>query len=163
VALSARSQPTNADLIKGFYDTENAVHVSPHGLRKMIDKNDTSYVLVDLRSPEEYIREHIVGAISIPAYRDRDTSSYNVDFIVSEFSKLPKDKEVIVYCYSTPCMTGRKIGKLLADRGIFVKHLNIGWNEWRHDWNAWNHEHEWNTTTVKNYLEGTEANPRDFP
>jgi hypothetical protein len=56
-------------------------------------------------------------------------------------------------------MTGRKVGKILANNGIFVKHLNIGWNEWRHDWNAWNHEHEWNTTTVQNYLEGSEVKP----
>jgi rhodanese-related sulfurtransferase len=159
LVMSTHPQPTQADLIKGFYDTENAVHVSPHSLRKMMNKNDTSYILVDLRSPEEYAQEHIRGAISIPAYRNRDTSYYNVDFIVGEFSKLPKDKDVVVYCYSVPCMTGRKVGKLLADHGIFVKHLNIGWNEWRYDWNAWNHEHEWNTTTVQNYLEGSEVKP----
>ena len=49
-------------------------------------------------------------------------------------------------------MTGRKIGLMLADNGVYVKHLGIGWNEWRHDWVGWNHEHEWATTRVEDYV-----------
>lgn len=143
------------NLIKEFYSTETAVQASPHAVRKAIDKGDDSFILVDLRSREEYEKEHIVGAINIPAYKDPDTSAYNeVDRIVSEFSGLPKDKEIIVYCYSAYCMTGRKIGKMLAEHEIYVKHLSIGWNEWRYSWNAWNHEHEWNKTNPLNYVEG---------
>lgn len=141
------------DLIEEFYAVESAVHVSPHGLRKMMDKGDTSFILVDLRSQEEYEEEHIIGAINIPAYKDKDHSDYGaVERIVGEFSKLPKDKDIIVYCYSIPCMTGRKVGKMLAEHDIFVKHLGIGWNEWRYDWNSWNHPHEWNITKAENYV-----------
>ncbi|MEM3154360.1 MAG: rhodanese-like domain-containing protein [Candidatus Woesearchaeota archaeon] len=150
------AKPDAKELIRDYYATEVSVHVSPHSMRKQMDKNDTSFILVDLRSPEEYKHEHIKGAINIPAYKDKYTSNYAVDFIVGEFSKLPKDKDIIVYCYSIPCMTGRKIGKILADHDIFVKHLNIGWNEWRYDWNSWNHEHEWNTTKVLDYIESGE-------
>lgn len=140
-------------LIKNFYLTENAVHVSPHSIRKLIDKGDNSFVLVDLRSQQEYEKEHIIGAVSIPAYKDPDTSAYgDVERIVSEFSKLPKDRDIIVYCYSMPCMTGRKIGKMLTEHGIYAKHLGIGWNEWRYYWNSWNHEHEWANTNVKDYI-----------
>jgi rhodanese-related sulfurtransferase len=147
------THPSEQDLIAEFYKTENAVHVSPHGLRKLMDKGDISYVLVDLRSAEEYNEEHIIGAISIPAYKDKDRSDYGaVDRIVGEFAKLPKDKDVIVYCYSTPCMTGRKVGKMLAEHGIYVKHLGIGWNDWRYDWNSWNHPHEWNSTNAMDYV-----------
>lgn len=153
VIVSEDDKTTKEEYIYDYYATEVNVHVSPHSLRKQMDRNDTSFILVDLRSPEEYAHEHIKGAINIPAYKDKYTSNYAADFIVGEFSKLPKDKEVIVYCYSIPCMTGRKIGKILADNGIFVKNLNIGWNEWRYDWNSWNHEHEWNTTKVLDYIE----------
>ncbi|MAG52525.1 MAG: hypothetical protein CMH62_01020 [Nanoarchaeota archaeon] len=141
------------NLIKDFYLTETSVHVSPHHIRKAMDKGDSNFILVDLRSDEEYEREHIVGAINIPAYRDPYTSAYgDVERIVGEFSKLPKDKEIIVYCYSTPCMTGRKVGGMLAENGIFVKHLGVGWNEWRYFWTMWNHEHEWNITNVEDYV-----------
>lgn len=140
-------------LIAEFYATESAVHVSPHGLRKKMDERKTDYTLVDLRSRQEYEKEHIAGAVSIPAYSDPDTSAYgDVERIVGAFTLLPQDKPIIVYCYSMPCMTGRKIGKMLTEHGIYVQHLGIGWNEWRHFWNLWNHEHEWGTTKVEEYV-----------
>jgi len=149
----SEEKDSQEDLISDFYAIENAVYVSPHSLRKMMDKGDQSYVLVDLRSAQEYEREHIVGAISIPAYKDPETSAYgDVERIVGAFEGLAKDKDIIVYCYSIPCMTGRKIGAMLADHGIYVKHLGIGWNEWRYDWTMWNHEHEWNQTEAQDYL-----------
>src|SRR3989338_260913 len=146
-------EKSESDYIREFYLTENAVHVSPHSLRGRMDKGIDDFILVDLRSAEEYETEHVVGAVSIPAYRDKDTSDYGaVDRIVSSFAALPKGKEIIVYCYSMPCMTGRKIGKMLAEHSIYVKHLGIGWNEWRHFWQLWNHEHEWNATAAMDYI-----------
>lgn len=137
-------KPTANDLVKEFYETENAVYVSPHSLRQKMSKGDvSSYLLVDLRSPQEYEKEHIIGAINIPAYKDPNTpADEEKERIIRQFRELPRDKEIIVYCYSLPCMTGRKIGKLLAENGIFVKHLGIGWNEWRYFWNLWNHDQE---------------------
>ena len=151
-------EPTNEELIKDFYLTENAVHVSPHSLRTKIMKGQTGdYVLVDLRSQEEYEREHIITAVNIPAYKDPNTSAYDEkDRIIGAFRALPKDKDVIVYCYSTPCMTGRKIGKMLAENGIYVKHLGIGWNEWRYFWNLWNHDGEAPTNVLDYVVSGKE-------
>lgn len=139
------------ELIKEFYEIETAVHVSPHGLRKHIDEVGNTKVLVDLRSQEEYETEHIIGAINIPAYASPDKSDYGaVERIVNAFSEISDDKEIIVYCYSGPCMTGRKIGKMLAEHDIYVKHLGIGWQEWRYYWNLWNHSGE------------TKVNPSDY-
>ena len=139
--------------IKDFYDTENYVHVSPHSIRKDIMQWKQKKILVDLRSNEEYQTSHIVWAINIPAYKNPDESAYDeVSRIVWEFQKLPKDKEVVVYCYSIPCMTGRKIGKMLTENGIYVKHLGIWWNEWRYDWESWNHELEWKNSKVEEYV-----------
>ena len=148
-----KMQESENNLIKNFYLTENAVHVSPHSLRVKMSQGVKDFILVDLRSGEEYDKEHIAGAISIPAYRSKDKSAYDeVDRIVGSFENLPKDKDIIVYCYSMPCMTGRKIGKMLVEHGIYVKHLGIGWNEWRYFWNLWNHEYEWNQTKVMDYI-----------
>lgn len=131
-------------LIKEFYEVENAVHVSPHGVRKHIADDTT--LLVDLRSQEEYETEHIVGAVNVPAYKNPNESAYgDVERIVRGFKKIiveNPEKEIVVYCYSMPCMTGRKVGKMLADHGIYVKHLGIGWQEWRYYWNLWNHDGE---------------------
>jgi rhodanese-related sulfurtransferase len=146
-------EKTEEELIKDFYLTENAVYISPHSLRVKMDKGINDYILVDLRSREEYEKWHIVGAINIPVYEDPRTPAYeDVDRIVKAFASLPKDKEIIVYCYSIPCMTGKKIGKILAEHGIYVKHLGIGWNEWRYFWNLWNHDWEWNITNPEDYI-----------
>lgn len=152
-AMEQLDKETPDELIADFYATETAVHISPHSLRKMMDKGDTSYILVDLRSQEEYETEHITGAVNIPAYKDKDHSDYGaVERIVGEFKALPQNKDIIVYCYSAPCMTGRKIGHMLADNGVYVQHLGIGWNDWKYDWTAWNHEHEWNITKSEDYI-----------
>ena len=148
--------PSEEKLIEDFYLTENAVHVSPHSLRRKMDKGEHDYVLVDTRSPQEYEREHIVGAVSIPAYTDPNTSAYNEkERIIGQFRTLIEEnpgKNIITYCYSIPCMTGRKVGKILAEEGIHVQTLGIGWNEWRHSWEFWNHEHEWRTTRPEDYV-----------
>src|SRR3989338_11342507 len=98
---------TKEDRIKEFYEIENAVHISPHSVRQKISKGQVeSFVLVDLRSQEEYEKEHVITAVNIPAYKDSNTSAYDEkDRIIGAFRALPKDKDVIVYCYSTPCMT----------------------------------------------------------
>lgn len=159
--------PTNEERIAEYYATENAVHVSPHSLRKKMDKNDQSYILVDLRSAQEYETSHIVGAINIPAYSDPNTSAYDEkDRIISAFDALPDGKDIIVYCYSTPCMTGRKVGQMLAEHQIYVKHLNIGWNEWRYYWDLWNHDGETPTKGEDYIVSGKEPgtpNMTDWP
>ncbi len=149
------------DLISEFYAIENAVHVSPHGLRSYMSKGETSkFVLVDLRSQEEYETAHIVTALNVPAYKDPNTSAYDeVERIVGGFREILAEnpnKDIIVYCYSTPCMTGRKIGQMLAENGIYVKHLGIGWNEWRYAWNMWNHDGEAKTVVDDYIATGTE-------
>ncbi len=146
-SASTLSVPTDEDRIAEFYKTETAVHVSPHSLRKHMAKGEMDeFILVDLRSSEEYEKEHIISAINIPTYSDANTSAYgDVERIVEAFEVLIREnpsKDIIVYCYSTPCMTGRKIGNLLVEHDIYVQHLGIGWNEWRYDWNMWNHDGE---------------------
>ena len=148
--------PSEEELITDYYLTENAVHVSPHHIRKAMDKGESDFILVDVRSQEEYEEEHIIGAVSIPAYKDPDTSDYDdVERIVNAFQELIEDnpdKDIIIYCYSLPCMSGRKVGLMLAENDIYVQQLGVGWNEWRYFWTLWNHEHEWDLTNVEDYV-----------
>lgn len=115
---------TTEDRIAEFYLTETAVNVSPHDLQVRMDEGDDSFLVVDLRSGGEYDREHIVGAMSIPGSADAET-------IYQAFATLDQSKEIIVHCYSESCMLGRNVGAMLAERGIFVKHLGVGWAEWK--------------------------------
>ena len=65
-----------------------------------LDKNDINYkeamevykkanaLLIDVRTPEEYRKEHIDGAINIPVYE--------IDNIKNEI--IDQDKVILVYC-----------------------------------------------------------------
>lgn len=55
-------------------------------LQDLMKEND--YIIVDVRTKEEYNESHLVGAINIP---------YNE---IDEDTKLDKDKTIFVYCKS---------------------------------------------------------------
>lgn len=162
IGIYHATQQTESQLQTQYYRSEVATLESPHGIRKAIQQRKNDFILVDVRSAQEYTQEHIIGAVNVPVYRDPDTSAYDEeDRIVMEFQNVIRNnpgKRVIIYCYSSSCMSGRKIGNMLTRHGIFVKELGIGWNEWRYDWNMWNYPHEWETTRVEDYIySGEEA------
>ncbi len=142
--------------LPSFYEEQVKKLVSPHHLRKEFSKKVRDFVLVDLRSKEEYEKSHIIESLNIPAYKDPFTSDYDdVERIVTGFKTLQEkypQKNIVLYCYSKACMTGKKIGLLLERHKIPVKCLGIGWNEWRYHWETWNHEHEWDSTKVEDYV-----------
>ena len=53
-------------LRQDYYYSESATLVSPHTMRLNMDKGQVDFVLIDLRSAEDYERGHIRGAINIP-------------------------------------------------------------------------------------------------
>jgi len=128
-----------------YFATEVATLVSPHNVRERMSHADDSFILVDVRTKEDYAREHIVGAINIDTSQDLNT-------ILAAFAALPTYKQVIVYCYSAACMNGRKAGNFLAENGIYVQEMTIGWSEWRYGWQMWNYDTEWDTFKVEDYV-----------
>jgi hypothetical protein len=46
---------------------------------------------------------------------------------------------------------------MVTKAGINVHELNIGWNEWRYEWDLWNGNGTSKTIDINNYLEGTEV------
>lgn len=146
--------------ITNLYEAENAVLVSPHELRTKIDKRETDFVLVDLRSSQEYEREHIVGALSVPTYTDPNTPTSQTEKLLSQFRDISfknQGKDIVLYGYTASSEESRSTGLLLAQHNIYTKELTIGWNEWRYFWTLWNHEHEWGKTHAEDYVvAGTE-------
>lgn len=60
---------------------------SPEGLRKIIERKDPRFVIVDVRSPAEYKEGHIPTAINSP------------DGVTANLKNPPsKDKYLVVYC-----------------------------------------------------------------
>ncbi|MFZ5815830.1 MAG: rhodanese-like domain-containing protein [Bacillota bacterium] len=58
-------------------------------LKKKLDAKDSSFVLIDIRRPEDFAKGAVAGAINIPMGQ-----------IGANIDKLPRDKQLVVSCYS---------------------------------------------------------------
>ncbi len=99
--------------------TQKEVEASPYLLER-VASND--WLLIDVRSPEEYADGHIPGAINMP--------HENINSYLSELEQ-HKNKPIIIYCRS-----GRRAKlamKVLQEHDFTdVMHLEgdiLGWNE----------------------------------
>lgn len=63
-----------------------------------------NYLIIDVRSKNEYAEGHINGAINIP-----------LSVIKKENYKIPKNKKILLYCQSGT--RSKKAGKILEDLG----------------------------------------------
>ncbi len=79
----------------------NLEHISIHKFRNMIDEDH--YVILDVRTSDEYKEGHIENAKLIDFYEDN---------FKDEIAKLDKEKEYLVYCHS-----GGRSGKCMNMMG----------------------------------------------
>lgn len=57
--------------------------------KALVDSAPDKYAFVDLRSAEDYNKEHVKGALSVP-----------LAMLQEKLASLPKDKTLVLYCYS---------------------------------------------------------------
>ena len=92
-------------------------------------KNDRweGYVLLDLRSPEEYKEEHLPHATSVPY------SAFQKPNIIDRISPfLDKRDEIILYCRGTKCQTSEVAARQLIGLGFNnIKVLDGGVDDWK--------------------------------
>ena len=84
--------------------------IAARDLNRLI--NDKSAFIIDLRSPEEYVENHIQGAVNIPYEK------------LQKCYSLPKDMTLILYCERGS--TSMRAAKELAAKGYRVKTVTGG-------------------------------------
>jgi len=86
-------------------------------------KSPIPFMLLDVRTPEEYAAGHIAGAKLIP-----------VQVLAEHLNEIPRDKQVYIYCHSGT--RSARASKLLADRGFSnienIKGGIVAWKEAGH-------------------------------
>jgi phage shock protein E len=90
---------------------------TPEGLRKVIERKDPRFVIVDVRPPADYAAGHIPTAINIPGGITADVQA-----------PPSKDKYMVLYCHGG--MKSPAAGdKMLADgyRHVFVWGGILSW------------------------------------
>ena len=139
--------------IANCFTCKPATLYDPYLLSQKIRSKDDSFVIVDLRSREEYMSGHIRTAISIPTY----TSLENIEKterpkadIVYDFAKI-HSKNIVIYGSSSTSSITNSIHDLLSQNHISSIVLSIGWNEWYNFRNAWVPEGQWDSFDPDNY------------
>ncbi len=103
----------------GYHDTA----ITPSLAYALIQKNEsnTDFVILDIRTPEEYANEHIAESVLLDFYSD--------DF-ENELDKLDKSKTYLVYCRS-----GNRSSKSMSIMGglgfMEVYDMGGGINQWK--------------------------------
>jgi rhodanese-related sulfurtransferase/biotin operon repressor len=78
------------------------------------------YLILDVRPGSEYAYTHIPGAVSIPLIT-----------LAEQMEKLPKDKEIVVYCRDYYSRLSDHAVRLLLTNGFKASRLDGGMSEWK--------------------------------
>jgi len=77
-------------------------------------------VVLDVRPGPEYRAGHIAGSRSAP-----------LEELPSLLSKLPRRREIVAYCRGPYCVYADDAVRLLRERGLKARRLDVGFPEWR--------------------------------
>ena len=84
-----------------------------------VKNGGSDLVLLDMRDREDYQKGHIKGALSMP-----------LEEIDKRYRDLPRDKDIVTYCYNQYCQLSTLGALKLVEHGIPAKEMNVGWSEW---------------------------------
>lgn len=80
-----------------------------------------NYLLIDVRNGAPALKkEKIQGALEIP-----------LSELEIRLDEIPKDKEIVLYCWDVWCNTAAKASIMLIENGYSVKELNGGIAAWK--------------------------------
>ncbi|MDN5386997.1 MULTISPECIES: rhodanese-like domain-containing protein [Bacillus] len=104
-----------------FFNARLEATISPMDYFKSSKDHPEKYFLIDVRNgPSEVRSLTIKGAQAIPEHD-----------LPNRLEDIPKDKEIIVYCWDVWCNTASKAAKFLLEKGYQVKELTGGIAAWR--------------------------------
>ncbi|MRG87908.1 rhodanese-like domain-containing protein [Salinibacillus xinjiangensis] len=104
-----------------YFNARLQATISPMDYLKSIKINPEKYFLIDVRNGPNNLRNiTIKGAKVIPEQE-----------LQNRLNEIPKDKEIIVYCWDVWCNTASKVAKFLLERDYTVKELTGGIAAWK--------------------------------
>lgn len=113
----AKASP--AQLAK-YFEAKLSAELGPHNVKRLIDSGARDAVILDVRTREGYNEGHLPGAIHIP-----------FEELPARAKELPKNKDIICYCWNVTCILCTKAAYVLAKRGYRAKEMLGGIEEWQ--------------------------------
>lgn len=107
--------------VQEYFKNRVEATFSPMDLIQATKTNPSEYIIVDVRMGPAHLRQHkIKGALEIP-----------LSEIGKRSEELPKEKQIILYCWDVWCNTASKAALLLLEKGFKVKELAGGIAAWK--------------------------------
>lgn len=104
---------------KAYFEQKLAFTTGPVELSKWIKSQEDNLVVIDVREEEDYLKEHIPGAINIPREKWNNPRG------------LSRDKTNVVYCYTQQCHLAANACVQFAGAGYPVMELEGGFETWK--------------------------------
>jgi rhodanese-related sulfurtransferase/DNA-binding transcriptional ArsR family regulator len=101
-----------------FGDRGGVEQLSAEELAQRLARDEV--VLLDVRPEREYRAGHIAGARSAP-----------LTDLPSLLPSLPRRREIVAYCRGPYCVYADDAVRLLRDRGLEARRLDVGFPEWQ--------------------------------
>jgi len=119
MATTQKQAVPSAD-VAAYFATKMEAEWGPYDLNHALSERPNDVVILDTRAPDAFKDEHIPGAINIPT-----------DQLESRLSELPKNKEIVPYCWTIVCHLATRAALLLAQNGFRVHELAGGIAMWK--------------------------------
>jgi rhodanese-related sulfurtransferase len=100
-----------------------SVETDPSDVMLDLQRGQTGFIVVDVRSADDFEECHIDGAISFP-YRQINAETV---------TRLAKDKLIVTYCWGPGCNASTKAALRLSSLGYRVKEMIGGLEYWKRE------------------------------
>lgn len=104
-----------------YFNARLEATISPMDFMKSNQMDPEKYFLLDVRNGPAHVRSLTI----------QDANFIPEQELQNRLSEIPKDKEIIVYCWDVWCNTAAKVAKILLERDYKVKELTGGIAAWQ--------------------------------
>jgi rhodanese-related sulfurtransferase len=103
-----------------YFATKLEAEWGPFDLKHALEERGTQIVVLDTRTADAYAEEHITQAVNIPESE-----------LEKRLLELPKNKEIVPYCWNITCHLATRVALKLAQKGYRVHELAGGIDRWK--------------------------------
>jgi rhodanese-related sulfurtransferase len=104
-----------------YFNARLEATISPMDYLRLTQMDPDKYFLIDVRN----------GPIHVRSLTIKDANVIPQQELPNRLNEIPKEKEIIVYCWDVWCNTAAKVAKFLLERGYKVKELTGGIAAWK--------------------------------
>ncbi|MEG7336034.1 rhodanese-like domain-containing protein [Bacillus subtilis] len=104
-----------------YFNARLEATISPMDFLKAKQMNPEKYVLIDVRNGPIHVRNVTI----------KDAHIIPEQELQARLNEIPKEREIIVYCWDVWCNTAAKVATFLLEHGYKVKELTGGIAAWK--------------------------------